>query len=966
MVKFFISLVLCFFALHTLTAQRLSFNAYTPTEGLVDARVNKIFQDSRGVMYFLTPDGFSVFDGQRFQNFTQYHNQPLSLVIDILEEKDGRILITSVSGIYFLQDNKLVKNTTLFPKSIGPGTIHITPSGEKIVEANSGLMIYNSAKATPIDLKKEVGTTQSLTLDKTILAGDVLGVIYSNPKLNRQYLAFYNWKQQKLITETASEPGMTLAAYDDKIYVYIKKEWHELNMEELTKGKLAFIPLHFSSLIPTGKKISTFYIDRQKKVWVFTTDKQLYMIDTAKKLTIHYSATNGLPEGTNWVFQDRENNYWLTVAGKGVYKMTQSRVEKFAFPDKNNSRNIQFYINKSPEGVINFKLGSNLGVINNTIFTKIKLNEKPGVNQVFIWNKLRWTLYYNYRLESEKGDIIQLASVEPGTKPSSGRVSFDKTGRLLIAGSYLSVVNKDLTFATTELPYFADNIVTVDDNNYWCFTRSANIVCYRLQDNRLLLQQTYKDTTYSSRFAYQWNKDTFCIGTRHHGIVFIKINSHEYKKLGSIGKENGLSNNFVVDIIRLNQHKLAVASVPGLNLVHLNKEDTAVEQLFSRAGLFTTVSSIQLMNDSLLVALDGGGSLYNIHVSSSSLQPVNPTFYFSRVTVNGNEIDTTRRSYRYTENNFRFSVSAPSFIDEKNIRFVFNLTGPGTDAVQNSKRADFEYSNLQPGSYTLSATAFFPGDEPMSKTISYSFTIKKPFWKTVGFIAGLIAFIALLLYAYFKNILRRRLEHQKIELEKQQAIADERSRIATDMHDDLGAGISTIKFLSQTAPYIPAEQQQQNNIKISEQADELVDKMNDIIWAMNEKNDTLDNLIFYTKAWVANYVEQHQLQPHITIPASIVPLIIRGEKRQHIFMCIKESIHNIIKHAEAKNMWLDMKIADYNLYITIRDDGKGFDIKKSFSGSGLSNMQKRIKAVNGEIKTLNDKGTVQLFTIPLK
>lgn len=954
-------------ALH---AQQLYVENYTPANGLLDTRVEKIFQDRRGVIYFLTPDGFSVFDGQRFQNFTQYGNQPLSLVIDILEEKNGRILIVSINGIFFLENNRLEKDTVLFTKSLGPGTIHVTSTGEKIVEASSGLMLYNGAKATPLELKKEDGTMQPLITDKIILKGDVLVVVYSNTKLNRQYLALYNWKEQSIIAETASEQGFNILQYYDKIYVFIKKEWHELNNEELKKGKLTVQPLSFSNLIPAGKKISHFYIDRQKKIWLITASSQVCVIDPGKKETICYTPANGMPDGVNNVFQDRENNYWLTVAGKGVYKMSQSRVEKFAFRDKNNPNkyqggSIQHYINKSPEGVISFKYGSKLGIITNTIFTETKLNEKPGVNQVFFWNNRRWTLYTNYRLESEKGDTIQLTSFVPESKSVSSRISFDKAGRLLISGNYFSVVNKDLTFATTELPYFADNIVTDDDNNYWCFTRSPNIVSYQLKGNRLQLQQTYKETSYSSRFAYQWNKDTFCIGTRNNGIVFVKINSREYKKLGNIGKENGLSNNFVVDIIRLNQHKLAAACIPGLDLIHLNKEDTAAEQLFSRAGLFTGVPSIQLINDSLLLALDQGGSFYNVHVSAESQQPVNPSLYFSRITVNGNEIDSTFSSYRYTENNFRFSVSAPSFIDEKNIRFVFNLTGPGTGAVQNSKRADFEYTNLLPGRYTLTVTAYFPGDEPVSKKISYSFNIKKPFWKTTAFIAGLITFIGLLLYAYFKNILRRKLQRQKTELEKQQAIANERSRIATDMHDDLGAGISTIKYLSQSGPYIPAEQQKQNNLKIAAQADELVDKMNDIIWAMNEKNDTLDNLVFYTKAWVSDYVQQHHLQPNITVPPGIDPIIIRGEKRQHIFMCIKESIHNIIKHAEAKNIWLSIETANNKLQITIRDDGKGYDAKKIVAGNGIGNMQKRISALNGEMKTATDNGTVQQFIIPL-
>lgn len=949
--------------------QTLSFNQYTPAEGLVDTRVEKIFQDSRGVMYFLTPDGFSVFDGQRFTNYSQYQNQSLSIVSDILEEKNGRILIVSISGIYFLQNNKLVKDTTEFAYSREPGSIHITPAGEKIIAGNSGMMLYDNAKAIPLELQKENGSKQPFIADKVILKDDFLIAIYSNRKLNLQYLVLYNWKKRKVIAETASEPGLGMMQYHNKIYVLINKDWHELNNQALAEGKLSIQQLSFANLITAEKKIHTFYIDAQNKIWLITTDGLLYIIDPVKKETSSYSAANGLPAGVNGIFQDRENNYWLYVSGKGVYKMTQSRVEKFAFPDKKNSRVIQQFINKSPEGIISFKYSNKLGIITNNVFTEAKLNENPGVNQVFFWNNQRWTLFNNYRLESENGDTIQLASFVPGSKLVSSRISFDKAGRLLISGNYISVVNKDLTFATTELPYFTDNIVADDDNNYWCFTRSMNIVSYTLQGNRLHLQQTYKNTDYSSRFAYQWHKDTFCIGTRNHGIVFVKINAHEHKKLGSIRKENGLSNNFIVDIIRLNRHKLAAASVPGLDLVHLNKADTVVEQLFSRAGLFTTVPSIQLMNDSLLVALDESGSLYNVHVSSSSLQPVNPSLYFSRVTVNGNETDSTRDKYRYTENNFRFSVSAPSFIDEKNIRFVFELTGPGTHSVQNSKRADFEYSNLQPGSYTVTATAFFPGDEPVSKAIQYRFMIRKPFWKTAGFIAGLLIFIALLVYVFFRNILRRRLLRQQIEMEKRQAVEKERNRISRDMHDDMGSGLTKIAILSEVAKkQLPEPEKAKEQLeKISESSRELVDSLQDIIWVLNPKNDTLESLSAYIREYALKYFEPFAVKVAFVYPEQFSAMRLSEEKRRNVYLTVKESLNNIAKHAWCDNVIIEIEELTGKFEITIRDDGKGFEPDKvRLFANGLKNMQNRIEQIGGnyEVDSFPGKGTKTRITIP--
>ncbi len=945
------------------SGQSLTFNRYTPAEGLVDTRVQKIFQDSRGIMYFLTRDGFSTFDGQRFQNYSQYQNFSLNIVSDILEEKNGRIIIVAITGIYFLQNNKLEKDSALFTPSAGPGSIYLTNTGEKIISSNSGLMLYKNSKGLPLEIIKNDGTRQPFIIDKAILKDDLLVTVYSNPKVSRQYLMLYNWKQQKAIAEISSETGFDIQQYHDKIYVWLNLTWMELNKEELNKGKLITQPLSFLKFIPAEKKMNNFFIDAQKKIWLITADKQVCVIDPEKKGTTCYSASDGLPESVSSIFQDKENNYWFTVAGKGVYKMTQSRIEKILFPSKSNPHIILPYINQSPEGIISFKYNNNLGVLNENNFSEKKINVKPGIIQAFTWNNKAWTLYNNGKLEGESGDAIQLVSFVPGTKAISSRLTFDREGRLLVAGNYFSLVNKDLSFTTMELPYYTDNIACDDKNNYWCLTRTGEILGYQMLNNRLVLQTTYKETEFSSRYMLHWNKDTFCIGTRNMGVVFVKINNREYRKLGNTGTEKGISNNFIVDIIRLSSQKMLVANVSGLDLVHLNKPDTTVEQLFSRVGLFTGVTSIRQVNDSTVMALAESGEAYWVHVTSTALHTVSSFLYFSQITVNGRETDSSSKNYRFSENNFRFAVSAPSFIDEKNIRFVFSLKGPGTDAVQNSKQADFEYSNLQPGNYTLTVTAFFPGDTPVNKSIQYDFIIKKPFWKTTGFIAGLTAFILLLIYAFFKNILRRKLLSQKVEMEKQQAIERERNRISRDMHDDLGSGLTKIAILSEVAKkQLPEPEKAKEQLeKISESSRELVDNLQDIIWVLNPKNDTLENLSSYIREYALKYFEPLAVKLQFNYPEQFLTGHLSEEKRRNVFLTVKESLHNIAKHAWCNQITISILEQAKCFEIIIEDDGRGFDTGKvRLFANGLKNMQTRIEQVGGTylIQSETGKGTL--------
>ncbi len=941
-------------------AQQLAFNIYTPADGLIDARVQKIFQDSRGILYFLTRDGFCSFDGQRFQNFTQYQNQPLSIVNDIIEEKNGLLLISAFSGMYWLQDNQLQKDTSIFKELKEPGSILPAGPGEWVLLSNTGTFLYSQGKLTPLYTTTAKGLKEPLQFDKAFCYGpSLIGTSLSGTNKDYQ-LVLYNRLLQKITDTLRSDQPFDMATYNNRLFIKINTQWKQADLAVLNKGQLLLNLMPVTSRRP----VENFFIDKQDNYWLFDKDNAVYRVSASSGKLNSYTSSNGLPASVSGIFQDAENNYWFIVNGKGVYKLVQSRIEALQWPG-NKPAGIILNMHQSADGTISLREGDTIRTVKQRQFTERIIKVKPGALQTFTWNNKWRVLYNDGQLTTENSTPIRFARFAEGSKQISGHISYDREGRLLTAGDFFAVFAKDTLTTSIPLPYFTDRVIADDNNNYWCFARNGEIMMYTLSGNKLVQKVRYTDNTYSTRYAIHWNKDTFCIGTRNSGVVFVKANSTGYQKLNTINTNDGLSNNFISGLLKINHHELLIATVAGLDQVYF-AVDTTVEQLFSRTGLFTGVRTMAQKNDSTVIALADNGEPYLVHLNTDNSNAATPSFFFNRISVNGITIDTSvQQSFNYNQNNFRFAVSAPSFIDEKNIRFILSVNGESKNAAHDSRSGDFELSNLAPGNYTIRITALLPGYNSENKTITYYFHIKKPFWKTAGFIVSLFALAALLIYGIFRNILRKKLERQKIELEKQEAIARERTRIATDMHDDLGAGISTIKYLSQSAPFISAGVQKENNLKIAAQADDLVDKMNDIIWAMNEKNDTLDNLVFYTKAWVANYAEQHNLDATVNIPATVPSTIIRGEKRQHIFLCIKEAVHNIIKHAGATRMWLDIEWKENKLHITIKDNGRGFDGKKASSGNGLANMQKRIQAVNGLLKIESKEGTVLFLTIPV-
>ncbi len=202
------------------------------------------------------------------------------------------------------------------------------------------------------------------------------------------------------------------------------------------------------------------------------------------------------------------------------------------------------------------------------------------------------------------------------------------------------------------------------------------------------------------------------------------------------------------------------------------------------------------------------------------------------------------------------------------------------------------------------------------------------------------------------------LQH-KMELEK------ERTRIATDMHDDLGAGLSTIRFLSEKVKRNSfSDATKADAEKIVNNSNELLQKMNELIWAMNEKNDTLEDLLFYTRSYAADYCEANNLQVHISMPTNIPDLIVNGEFRRNVFLCVKESLHNIIKHAAANNVAIQFE-TNTHLNISIADDGKGFPEQGKHTGNGLRNMKMRMEMLGGKFEVRDKNGVSVVMKLPL-
>jgi len=216
---------------------------------------------------------------------------------------------------------------------------------------------------------------------------------------------------------------------------------------------------------------------------------------------------------------------------------------------------------------------------------------------------------------------------------------------------------------------------------------------------------------------------------------------------------------------------------------------------------------------------------------------------------------------------------------------------------------------------------------------------------------------------------RLKMENERKELEKQvavmQAHQEERERISADIHDELGSGMTTIRLMSEIAKNkmkgnVPVEIE-----KISNSANEVLNKMNAIIWSMNSSNDTLDSLISYIRVYAIEYFDGTSIECKVAMPQEIPFKELSGDKRRNIFLCVKETLNNTLKHSKATRVNINIGTG-HTLQITIADNGAGIDPEKIRKfGNGLKNIDRRMKSIGGSYTISNNNGTETKLESPL-
>jgi len=323
---------------------------------------------------------------------------------------------------------------------------------------------------------------------------------------------------------------------------------------------------------------------------------------------------------------------------------------------------------------------------------------------------------------------------------------------------------------------------------------------------------------------------------------------------------------------------------------------------------------------------------------------------------------------------FEFHFTGLSYVAPGKMRFQYRLEGWDNDwmTAANDKRVA-DYSFIPPGRHTFRVRACNSDGVWNLDGAAVELVVLPHFWQRWWFYALEAVLAAGLVANVVWYVSRHRMRRKLEAAQRLQDIERERTRIAKDIHDHLGANLTRISLLSQSAhgelenPVHAAKQLD----RIYETSRELTRAMDEIVWAVNPQHDTLDSLASYLGNFAQEYLVSIGLRCRLDVPLQLPHWPITAEMRHNVFLAFKEALHNIVKHSGATEVTVRLATDARGFQIEARDNGGGFDpaavSARPRRGNGLRNMQQRMEKIGArcDLHSAPGAGTEVQFLVPV-
>ena len=319
----------------------------------------------------------------------------------------------------------------------------------------------------------------------------------------------------------------------------------------------------------------------------------------------------------------------------------------------------------------------------------------------------------------------------------------------------------------------------------------------------------------------------------------------------------------------------------------------------------------------------------------------------------------------HSQNNLQIDFFGIDFSAGESLRYQYKLEGADADWSSPTLQRAVTYANIAPGSYRFLVRAVSPSGLISENPASFSFKILPPIWQRWWFVTLMLLALVGTFYLLYRYRLAQLLKVERV-----------RTRIATDLHDDIGASLSRVAILSEVVKQQTASNGGQAAPLLTEIADSargLVDSMSDIVWSIDPRRDDLQSVVRRIRQFASDVLEAKAIDWQLHVPPEVESLKLGPEERQHLFLIFKEGINNVARHGDgAKSVSLSIKLEGRQLIGQINDDGCGFTPRepdearsKGRGGNGLPNMRARAAQLGGRLEIASSPGAGTRLTLQM-
>ena len=726
-----------------------------------------------------------------------------------------------------------------------------------------------------------------------------------------------------------------------------------------------------------------------------TTSDGLYLLFT-NRTVLHFNHASGFPN--DWIrclHEDREGTLWVGAGSDGLIALRPGKTETLDAPDRWQGRVV---LSASPAHDGSIWVGSEGAGLYRFLGGEWKrFAESAGLSNLYVWSvsedsqNRMWASTWGGGIFMQQGErFVMPPGLENVTVPmpavlqSSNGVTWIGTASGLLRyqnGAVKSFGEKEGLKAPDVRTILQDR-----DGTVWFGMLGGGLGC--LKDGQL--EQFLKSDGLSSDYVQclRLGADgALWIGTYGSGLDRF-LNGHFAK----ITTAEGLPNNFICGIEEDDHGNFWISSHGGIFCVSKKVLEDCAD------GRIASVNCLAYGKGDGLPSLECSGGLQPAACkladgricfpTSKGLVIVNPEDTKANQLPPPVVIEDVVASGRTLARNlndelplkippglqrYEFHYAGLSFVAPEKMQFQYRLEGWENEWVDaaNDKQRVAEYSYIPPGDYTFHVRACNSDGVWNETGATLALIVLPHFWETWWF-HTLTVIAAIALVAGIVLFITRRRMRRKLEiLHRQQEIERERTRIAKDIHDHLGANLTRISLLSQSAhgelgnPIQAAAQLD----RIYDTSRELTRSMDEIVWAVNPQHDTLDSLASYLGNFAQEYLVSLNIRCRLDVPLHLPHWPITAEMRHNVFLAFKEALHNIVKHSAAHEVSVSLATDENGFTLAVRDNGRGFDpatvSTRPGRGNGLKNMQQRLQEIGGrcEIQSTPGDGAEIIFFV---